>query len=195
MRFVSVLICDLPVGSERERRLKSLLLNNVRTPWVASVRYREVRTIQKRHYPKLVLLDLDPTPERGLAVISQIKKQVEYILVTSSHPSEHLVLQALHLGATEFLLGENLEAELEQASARIVASRSKTNNFKSIWTLLEVGALAALLFVCLGMMWQCHLLWTASGYPLREEPSRRAMTKMEAARNSDTSNFDNVLQF
>jgi len=196
MRFVSVLICDLPVGSERERRLKSLLMNNARTPWVASIRYREARTIQKPHYPKLVLLDLDPTPERGLEVISQVKNQVEYILVTGSHPSEHLVLQALHLGATEFLLGENLEAELEQASARIVASRSKTNNFmrigllrsgwpfwtvfhsfESIWTLFELGALAALLFVCLGLMWQFHSLCKASGYPLKEEPSKRAMTK------------------
>ncbi len=126
MRLVSVLICDLPIGSERERRLKSLLMNNVMTPWVASIRYRDVRTMQKPHYPKLVLLDLDPTPEHGLTVISQIKSQVQYILVTCSHPSEHLSLQALRLGATEFLLGENLEAELEQASARIAASRFET---------------------------------------------------------------------
>lgn len=96
------------------------------TPWVASIRYGDVQTMQKPHYPKLVLLDLDPTPERGLAVISQIRSQVQYILVTCSHPSEHLSLQALCLGATEFLLGANLEAELEQASARIAASRIKT---------------------------------------------------------------------
>ena len=126
MRFVSVLICDLPVGSAREQQLKSLLMNNVTTPWVASVCYREVRTIHKSYYPKLVLLDLDPITERGLAVISQIKSHVQYILVTCSHRSEHLLLQALHLGATEFLLGEDLEVELEQASARIVASSSKT---------------------------------------------------------------------
>lgn len=124
MRLVTVLVCDLPVGSERERRLKFLLMNNVTTPWVASVRYRHVRTIQKRYYPKLVLLDLDPTPERGLEVISQIKSQVDYIFVTASHPSEHFVLQALKLGASEFLQGETLQAQLEQASARIVASRT-----------------------------------------------------------------------
>lgn len=66
---------------------------------------------------------------------------------------------------------------------------------KTIWTLVGVGALAALFLVCLGLMWQFHSLWKASGYPLKEKSNKRAMTEMEAARNADTSNFDNVLKF
>jgi len=128
MRLVTVLICDLPVASEREKRLKSFLMNNVMTPWVASVLYREASTIQDRFHPKLALLDLDPSPEDGLAVIPLIKGLVPYIFVTGSHVSEHFVLQALNFGATEFLPGENIQAALAQAAGEIQTSRSKANN-------------------------------------------------------------------
>lgn len=54
--------------------------------------------------------------------------------------------------------------------------------FKSIWTLVGVAAFALLLVGCLGLI-------------SKEQSSRKAMTEMEKARNSDTSNFDTVLKF
>ncbi len=52
----------------------------------------------------------------------------------------------------------------------------------TVQQVLAVMAFAILLVVCLGLI-------------AKEQSSRKAMTKMEAARNSDTSNFDNVLKF
>jgi hypothetical protein len=47
--------------------------------------------------------------------------------------------------------------------------------------------IVAFLSVCLGLMWLQHPGNLLSG--------RRVMTRMETARNADTSNLDNVLQF
>lgn len=129
MRLVSVLICDLQGESDRERQLKSLLMSNWRTPWIASVDYRDAEMVQMRFHPYLVLLDLEPDPERGLDVIPLISQKMPppYILVTGLNIKDQFSLRALELGVTEFLPGKALHAELEQAVEKIAVARTRAD--------------------------------------------------------------------
>ncbi|HEY9790864.1 MAG TPA: hypothetical protein V6D22_10725 [Candidatus Obscuribacterales bacterium] len=53
-------------------------------------------------------------------------------------------------------------------------------------TFVLIGVLAAFLFFC-GLVIVCS--YNTAG------PGRHVMTRMESARNADTSNYDNVLKF
>ena len=67
-------------------------------------------------------------------------------------------------------------------------SRAGMQNPKNNWA--RVGVLAALMSVCLGLV--CAWLHNSE-----ERDKRRSVagSEMQRARNRDTSNFDNVLQF
>ena len=63
---------------------------------------------------------------------------------------------------------------------------------KSISTWVFAGALAVLLFLCLGMVFDW---WDSRGSLQQMKWGGRPMNAMDKARNADTSNLDNVLKF
>jgi hypothetical protein len=128
MRLATVIVCNLKRDSERERFLQSILFNNVRTPWFASVDYKDASTVQERFHPWLVLVDAGQNPEKAMAAIPIVKKETlqPYVIVIGSPESRDLMPRIVELGVTDILSGDDIPSELEAAVEKIWKSRNKT---------------------------------------------------------------------
>jgi DNA-binding NarL/FixJ family response regulator len=87
---------------------------------------REALDLVAEHRPDVVLMDITMAGLNGLEAALQIKKEHPQIrvIMLSMHASEEYVLQALHAGASGYLLKDSAPLELELALAAV--SRGET---------------------------------------------------------------------
>lgn len=87
---------------------------------------REALDLVAEHRPDVVLMDITMAGLNGLEAALQIKKEHPQIrvIMLSMHASEEYVLQALHAGASGYLLKDSAPLELEFALAAV--SRGET---------------------------------------------------------------------
>src|SRR3954469_24360500 len=101
-------------------RVRQVLLRSGLECPVGNVIELDLAAVHLAHgKPDLVAMVLPPDPERGLAVLAEVRgKMKAHVVVVGPADDAKVVLRSLRAGADEYIDAAELEAELEAALAR-----------------------------------------------------------------------------
>ncbi len=105
------------------KKVSAVVLNNgLPCPPQCQVSLELAADRASRHAARLVILTLNPNPERALAALCEVTRAVQtHVLVIGPGGDPNLILKALHLHASEYLDEARLEDELSAAIVRFKA--------------------------------------------------------------------------
>jgi pilus assembly protein CpaE len=121
-------------------RLREVLRGQVDPQGPTVARYEEVDNRLAQYQAEMVVVALQPDPERGLEALRNLRRQTSSFLLAVGQASEpKLILRALHEGADHFLDEAELESGLEAALLRLERKDSTVSAGRLITVLPSSG--------------------------------------------------------